>query len=209
MGRPRLGPGDLVIVVTVARRPLSGSVATSVLAGGAGALNIDGSRIASAPGDETTSHVQGQEAANTRNTLHKAWQGIEESYQTTGQKLGRWPANLVLGHLDGCRRSGTKKVRGSQLAHVCSGDASNGVFQPRPPAMKHGYTDADGMETVATWECAEGCPVRDLDAQSGVTTAGAAGKRGSGGFVGGYDGEYDVPYGDTGGASRYFKQVDG
>jgi len=44
----------------------------------------------------------------------------------------------------------------------------------------------------------------ELDKQSGVTTAGAAGKKGSGGFVNGYDGEYDVPYGDTGGASRFF-----
>ena len=44
----------------------------------------------------------------------------------------------------------------------------------------------------------------ELDRQSGVTTAGAAGKKGSGGFVNGYDGEYDVPYGDTGGASRFF-----
>ena len=44
----------------------------------------------------------------------------------------------------------------------------------------------------------------ELDRQSGVTTAGAAGKKGSSGFAGGYDGEYDVPYGDTGGASRFF-----
>jgi hypothetical protein len=44
---------------------------------------------------------------------------------------------------------------------------------------------------------------RVLDAQSGVSTAGAAGKKGSSGFVDGYDGDYDVPYGDTGGASRF------
>jgi hypothetical protein len=44
----------------------------------------------------------------------------------------------------------------------------------------------------------------ELDRQSGVTTLGAAGKKGSSGFAGGYDGEYDVPYADTGGASRFF-----
>ena len=43
-----------------------------------------------------------------------------------------------------------------------------------------------------------------LDKQSGITTAGAAGKKGSSGFVNGYDGDYEVPYGDTGGASRFF-----
>jgi len=44
-----------------------------------------------------------------------------------------------------------------------------------------------------------------LDEQSGVTTSGAAGKKASSGFPGGgYDGDYSVPYGDTGGASRFF-----
>lgn len=43
-----------------------------------------------------------------------------------------------------------------------------------------------------------------LDAQSGISKSGAAGKKGSSGFADGYDGEYTVPYGDTGGASRFF-----
>ena len=43
-----------------------------------------------------------------------------------------------------------------------------------------------------------------LDEQSGVSKSGAAGKKGSSGFAGGYDGAYDIPYGDSGGASRFF-----
>jgi site-specific DNA-methyltransferase (adenine-specific) len=44
-----------------------------------------------------------------------------------------------------------------------------------------------------------------VDQQSGVSTSGAAGKNASSGFPGGgYDGDYSVPYGDTGGASRFF-----
>jgi site-specific DNA-methyltransferase (adenine-specific) len=44
-----------------------------------------------------------------------------------------------------------------------------------------------------------------VDDQSGVTKSGAAGKNASSGFPGGgYDGDYTVPYGDTGGASRFF-----
>lgn len=44
-----------------------------------------------------------------------------------------------------------------------------------------------------------------LDEQSGITTSGAAGRKASSGFVQGYEsGDYDVPYGDTGGASRFF-----
>jgi site-specific DNA-methyltransferase (adenine-specific) len=52
--------------------------------------------------------------------------------------------------------------------------------------------------------CADGCPVAELDGQSGVSKSGAAGKKGSSGFADGYDGDYSVPYGDTGGASRFF-----
>jgi len=44
----------------------------------------------------------------------------------------------------------------------------------------------------------------ELDKQSGVTTSGAAGSKGASGFAQGYDGDYTVPYGDTGGASRFF-----
>lgn len=44
-----------------------------------------------------------------------------------------------------------------------------------------------------------------LDEQSGYSKSGAAGKKASSGFPGGgYDGEYTVPYGDSGGASRFF-----
>jgi site-specific DNA-methyltransferase (adenine-specific) len=45
---------------------------------------------------------------------------------------------------------------------------------------------------------------RLLDEQSGVSTSGAAGSKGASGFADGYDGGYSVPYGDTGGASRFF-----
>jgi len=44
----------------------------------------------------------------------------------------------------------------------------------------------------------------ELDRQSGYSKSGAAGKKGSSGFAGGYDGAYDIPYGDSGGASRFF-----
>jgi site-specific DNA-methyltransferase (adenine-specific) len=44
----------------------------------------------------------------------------------------------------------------------------------------------------------------ELDKQSGVTISGAAGSKGASGFAAGYDGDYTVPYGDSGGASRFF-----
>jgi len=37
----------------------------------------------------------------------------------------------------------------------------------------------------------------------------AAGKKGSSGFASGYDGDYEIPYGDSGSAARYFKEIEG
>ena len=37
----------------------------------------------------------------------------------------------------------------------------------------------------------------------------AAGKKGSSGFASGYDGDYEIPYGDSGSAARYFKEIKG
>ena len=54
----------------------------------------------------------------------------------------------------------------------------------------------------------DGAAAEALDEQSGVTKSGAAGKKGSSGFVNGYDGDYEVPYGDSGGASRFFTNAD-
>ena len=93
------------------------------------------------------------------------------------QPAGRWPSNLILQHLDGCQ-----PVRG--------------------------FSDADGMETVDAWECVAGCPVAGLDEQSGITVSKKGTPRGSGGHGEGWGmtatgAEYD----DTGGVSRFFKQV--
>lgn len=90
----------------VLRKPLSeGTVASNVLKHGTGGLNIDASRIDS-PGETITTHSQSKKAANTRTIFdagtEKGWAGIDTN-QTEGQKLGRWPANVILQHLDGCR----------------------------------------------------------------------------------------------------------
>jgi hypothetical protein len=44
-----------------------------------------------------------------------------------------------------------------------------------------GYADADGFEEVEDWRCAPGCPVADLDRQSGESTSPTSVVRGVGG----------------------------
>lgn len=91
--------------------------------------------------------------------------------------------------------SGWENMRGHGIAGLNAG---------RWPANLVLTHDADCADT-----CAPSCPVAALDAQSGVTTSGAAGRHGSSGFADGYaSGEYTVPFGDTGGASRFFTVAD-
>ena len=80
-----------------------------------------------------------------------------------------------------------------------------------------GYADADGYETVESYNCVEGCPVRLLDEQSGESKSVIASAVTRSNGVLKYDGTNARPshgttermttqegYGDTGGASRFF-----
>lgn len=69
--------------ITMARKPLVGTVAANVLAHGTGALNIDGCRI---PG-ESTVRVNAAEMGYHGGNLASEYQ--------TGSDAGRWPANLI------------------------------------------------------------------------------------------------------------------
>ena len=91
------------------------------------------------------------------------------------ESMGRWPANVMLSHLPECRCVGTRKmtpmegVRANPVGVQADG---NIVFNKKPPGYRKGsYTDADGKETVAAYECAPGCPVAALDGQTNANTS--------------------------------------
>lgn len=68
--------------ITVARKPLIGTVAENVLAHGTGAINVDGSRV----GDEVLpAAIAGQAKIGT----------FERGLMITPERTGRWPANVV------------------------------------------------------------------------------------------------------------------
>jgi len=132
---------------------------------------------------------------------------------------GRWPANVVFQHLEGCVQDGTRQVKGSAPASgptfngrstSTSRGVFNGVDRERPC-----YTDPlTGTETIVAYECAPGCPVAALDEQSGTLTSGKpSGVRGKSNHNVSYAdvavGSALTGYGDTGGASRFFKQFVG
>lgn len=72
--------------ITVARKPFKGTVAANVLEWGAGAINIDGCRVATV--DDLVSRSRYAASANTFNASAVQRQQI-------AQPVGRWPANLI------------------------------------------------------------------------------------------------------------------
>ncbi len=135
-----------------------------------------------------------------------------------GEKLGRWPTNLVLVHGPGCRCLGTVKAKGTSISGKSTAIRRTGVHAQAGGHQTigrvqpvFGYSDANGLETVPAWDCQPDCPVRVMDEQSaerGVHSAGAARVYGSPNKAGlfGLGGGKTPRLGDAGGASRFYPQ---
>lgn len=163
-------------------------------------------------------------ASTTERTWHERMGATADDQNGQNPTVGRYPPNLLLSHADGCVCEGTRRVVATSIhgestatrgesVHAAGGGALNaGRVQP-----VRGHADPDGMESVEAWRCVEGCPVLELDRQSGERTSGTGAiVRGT---AKGYDGNaYGaqsraagtpcVEYGDTGTASRYFPQLE-
>jgi DNA modification methylase len=130
---------------------------------------------------------------------------------TYKQAAGRWPAHLVLSHADDCVPCGERRVpsSGSVSRHQTMGYGGN-----VQPFETRGYADADGMETIDAYACVDGCPIRALDAVSGVRrnggrNAGIPYKASISGLVHSTDRAEGTHFaGDTGTASRFFTRFD-
>lgn len=188
-------------IVHVARKPLDGTVVNNTIVHGTGGINIDGTRIA-APGENVQTNSKSPIAAVSRGIY-----GSYEShgcYQTRGQKLGRFPSNVVLEHLDGCERRGTVQTEGYAINRWKDGS------KPFGGGTGHPYESEAVPAFREVWACVEGCPVAELDA--------SVGERKSAGIYPSDSTARNSPhlrgvtmqgvlYEDTGGASRFYKQV--
>lgn len=72
--------------ITVARKPLVGTVAENVLAHGTGAINVDGCRVATLVQGKRTNGKTNEIYGDLSYTAGQNWEG---------SSLGRWPANLI------------------------------------------------------------------------------------------------------------------
>jgi len=192
----------------LARKPLVGTVAESVRELGTGALNIDGCRVAHASAEDFAKH-----AARVASIKDRGWARRDSDVQfntspiencSDASPLGRWPAHVVFSHGPDCKPTGTRKVKASPPWTPSSRDAP--LFTGAASSPVH-HSDGDGTETVTAWDCADGCPVAELDRQSGVSPVPTPrwGREDGRGW-GMSDGGTVQAYGDEGGASRYFTQ---
>lgn len=144
--------------IVVARKPLAGTVAETVLEFGTGALNIEGTRIAAeAAHAKTWDRVISTNIGAPGNRLIS--NGTQREIDLSGYKpSGRWPANLVFTHSAGCQPVGERVEVVGGGAQATSG-------------FVDGYSSGDGFvgrEVRSTaWVCVPGCPVGVLDEQSG------------------------------------------
>tara|TARA_Y100000310_G_scaffold101268_2_gene99262 strand:- start:835 stop:1455 length:621 start_codon:yes stop_codon:yes gene_type:complete len=198
-------------VIHVARKPLAGTVARTALAHGTGGLNINRSRLGTKESLDGGAYAEdGSPRPNPEDWRFKREGGAGEFQQPTG----RWPANLVLEHSPGCRKVGTEVVKGVDIVRYET-DTAKQAYRFYSDREKLGIeataeTQPDTVEDV--YECVPDCPCVMLDEQSGVSTNTShySYKR-SGEFIG------QIPSREgqarwrteTGGASRFFKQVGG
>lgn len=191
------------------RVPLHDTVVEQVLSTGTGAINIDACRVPT--GESLNGGAYAKEGAD-RDT-YEVWRykrlGGAGEFQ---QPNGRWPANLILMHAAGCTRAGVLQVKGQQHQGLKDTPARSWKNTSKAGINRVGYADEDGTETVAHWDCVDGCPVAALNEQSGITSSGAMRRE-----VPAYEGTSSTPFlrgrsgpsnqhGGSGGASRFFHQ---
>jgi hypothetical protein len=206
------------MIVTLLRKPLEGSVADNTLKHGCGGINIDATRV----GCETMV----SRSMGSLGVMHDDnWES--KPIEPTESK-GRWPANFILTHLENCELKGTKKVKGHKGYPNGPGGIWSKKYQEEHQKDRSltdvktvkdneswvGHADENGQEEIADWACVKGCPVKELDQQSGLVKGWSSQNHNT---FNPYQGNsfhnsstqrqgYKEGYNDDGGASRFFKQ---
>lgn len=153
------------------RKPLDeATIAGNVLKWGCGGLAIDKCRIGASGGSTQPSGMD-------RYNAKLAEQGYRPNEYQQGEPAaplpaGRFPSNLIWSHSPNCQRIGTKKVKGHKGYPNGPGGLWSKEYQQKSQIAKNwnnassvvdnepwvGYADADGMETIESWDCAPDCP---------------------------------------------------
>ncbi len=194
--------------IVLARKPRLATYAATAVEHGSGALWIDGGRVG------TTVETWPASRSYAPGQLQPGGKGKTQA--TGAMPNGRWPANLLLSHSPGCVRRGERRVKSDRNTQRNPERPSNPYHLTAPgfdnsaPVAPWGYADADGLETIADWDCVPDCAVRLLGEQSGVRP----GFRDQVAIDSGHTSMFGLGYNkgrgfnDTGTAARFFKNFD-
>jgi DNA modification methylase len=191
------------------RKPLSESTVTGQIdATGTGGINIDGTRIKHSSPEDFQKHKEQVDRIKAEGgRWGDSWKNSSDlSGASEVTTAGRWPPNAVLLHSPECRQVGIRIGEAPTINRFTDG------MKPFGDGAGHPYeTSGGGTEEIPVYECVEGCPVKALDEQSGVSASAASFRGERHGNV--YD-RGKGPSGpnslrghdDVGGASRFFAQ---
>lgn len=83
---------------------------------------------------------------------------------------GRYPSNAVFSHAPGCRKLGSESVKSN--SHWPSTEVTGFGTRMGGESTYEGTGHRPGNETVESWRCVPGCPVRELNRRTGEESAG-------------------------------------
>ncbi len=203
--------------IIVAQKPIEGTYANNAEKWNVAGLNVDGGRVGT--GDNLNG---GAYTGNGRK--NRFFKGLDDTGEEYKRPKGRFPANLILSHSEGCVLRGVKKIKGHlgypngpgggqyKSMEMIGGHHSE-VFKNSPVDS---YANPDGYETTEDWDCEPDCAVRLLDEGSGELKSGekklyhrqnvgpgSKGKTMSGGWQS--ETMTSLHKASQGGASRFFK----
>jgi hypothetical protein len=185
--------------ILLARKFLEGNLAEAALEHGVGGLAIDACRIGSDERFVAPAGNTGKSAASVAPVNVTGYSGQ--------MVAGRWPANVILSHLDECERVGSRASKDTAVKTASTGKVvSENVAMGGP---NYGRTIVGSMTRPdeEIWKCVDGCPRAMLDAQSGNRPGMSGGGKHRADYPGGMFGGIDSMHtarGDSGGASRFF-----
>lgn len=141
--------------IVMARKPLTGTVASNVMAWGTGALNIDGCRIEHSGSADLAKHKKGVDAIKSRGgTMANSWKNSSDlSGASDVSAKGRWPANVVLDESQAealdemsgetVSKSGGQRGESRQVTQGASNGGVQGGFNLKD-APRGGHDDLGG-----------------------------------------------------------------
>lgn len=147
------------------RKPIEeSSIARNVLKHGVGGLNIDAARV----GLDASVNLE----AKQKNFDAMGFGGNSETEGVpTYNAAGRFPANVVFSHSSECELIGVKNIGKGEKKISAGKKSGNGSWAAESGMQKAGQENTGirdyGSETVENWKCADDCPVKKLDEQSG------------------------------------------